>query len=129
MITVTEQRIKMDFAYAKSFELFIYLYTTKSKRLPMVTSRHPRATPPARTKLLALLYVWQKNKNCVTAIYLVVIGPDDLNRFPLVHDLLIGGILQSDFQWAPPIGGFACNPGVYVSPRYTYTRIVIIFKT
>lgn len=58
-----------------------------------------------------------KNKNCVTAIYPVVIGPDDLNRFPLVHDLLIGGILQSDFRWAPPMGGFAYNPGVYICTR------------
>lgn len=48
------------------------------------------------------------------------IGRDDLNRFPLVHDLLIGGILQSDFRWAPPMGGFANNSGVHTMYVYIY---------
>lgn len=122
-----KKKVKSDFTNIKTtlvFRVFssnlsfIYICISKIKNKVIISSHS------GYQKLFVRLYIFVK-KNCVTAIYFIVISDrDDLNRFPPVHDLLIGGILQSDFRWAPPMGGFANNPDVHtyhVYPTYVYT--------
>lgn len=100
---------------------WIYICISKIKNKAIISSRS------GYQKFFVRLYIFaKKKKKKLRNSYLFYrhIGPDDLNRFPPVHDLLIGGILQSDFRWAPPMGGFANNPDVHtyhVYPIYVYT--------